>query len=184
MLWLIQPLDNTMGYMTTPNLSDAERQIREAFPRGAWVDLRSGDPREDRLESASSWGPERLIRADVLRELLLGGKEPEPGYAPGLRLRGARVVGRLDLMGATVGWPLVCEYCYFDGEIRLVESSARTVRLVQSRIAAINAARMSLHGIFNLMGTTVAGVLRLDEAVISGHVCLSGTDIVTSQAPG
>jgi hypothetical protein len=36
----------------------------------------------------------------VIQSLLLGGGDTEPGHAPAVRLRGARVVGRLDLMGA------------------------------------------------------------------------------------
>jgi hypothetical protein len=72
-------------------LTEPEQALWQAFPRGAWVDLRDGDR-------------DRAIRAEVIRALLLGAADREPGHAPGVRIRGARITGRLDLMGATVAW--------------------------------------------------------------------------------
>src|SRR6266567_4912076 len=114
--------------------------------------------------------------------LLLGARDAEPGFAPGIRLRGAYVVGRLDLMGASVNWPLVCEHCVFGGEIRLVESSTRTVRIVHSVVPGFNGTRMRLDGILNLWGCAVAGVVRLDQAKVTGQVCLRTMDVGASAA--
>ena len=96
------------------DLNEAERLLWQAFPQGAWVDLRAGDVAADDLGSAACWGPDRIVRAEVITALLLGAGEVEAGYAPAVRLRGAKITGRLDLMGATVSYPLVCEHCYFD----------------------------------------------------------------------
>jgi adhesin HecA-like repeat protein len=155
------------------DLSVPERLVWQAFTRGTWVDLREGDPVADGLQAAPQWGPERVIRAEVLGALLLGAREPEPGFAPGVRLRGARITGRLDLMSATLAHPLVCEYCYFTEEPRFVECSARTVRIVCSRLPAFDGTRMRLTGILNLWRSTVTGVLRLDQARLEGQLCLS-----------
>jgi hypothetical protein len=111
--------------------------------------------------------------------LLLGAAEAEPGYAPGVRLRGARITGRLDVMGATLNYPLVCEDCYFDEELRFVESSTRTVRIIGSRLPALNGTRMRLDGILNLWASEIAGVLRLDQARLSGQLCLRKATIGT-----
>ena len=88
--------------MTVLELSEPERLLWAAFPRGAWADLLACDPTADDLEDAAPWGPSRTIRAEVIAALLLGGCAAEPGRAPAVRLRGARISGRLDLMGATV----------------------------------------------------------------------------------
>jgi hypothetical protein len=157
-------------------LTEAERRVLECFPRGEWVDLREGDPVDD-LRNDADWGPERGVRAELLRTLLLGGGEVQPGHAPGLRLRGARITGRLDLMGAGVNCPLVCEYCLFDSEIRLVEASVKTVRIVDSRMPSLNATRMRLDGILNLWGCMIPGVPRLDQAKVTGQVCLRGAHL-------
>jgi len=160
-----------------PDLSEPERQLWSAFPRGAWVDLRTGDPVADDVKKAVSWGPQRIIRAEVIRALLLGAGSAEPGSAPAVRVRGARIAGRLDLMGAAVNSPLVCEHCHFDDELRIVEASTKTVRIVDSWLPALNGTRMSLDGILNLWSCVIPGVLRLDQAKVTGQVCLRGARI-------
>ena len=137
------------------DLTEAERSVCAAFAVGEWVDLRTGDARQDDLAEARHWGPDRVVRAEVVTALLLGAVAPEPGCVPAVRLRGARILGRLDLMGATVNCALVCEYCCFDTPLRFVEAATRTLRVVESRIAGFNGARMRLEGIFNLYRSTV-----------------------------
>jgi hypothetical protein len=155
-----------------PDLSEPERLVWKAFPRGEWVDLRAHDPAADDLDRLARAGPQRVVRAEVIAALLLGAGETEPGCAPGVRLRGARVSGRLDLMGATVAWPLVCEFCSFDDELRFVEASTRTVRIVSSRLPGFNGTRMHLDGILNFTSSVITGIVRLDQARVTGQVCL------------
>jgi hypothetical protein len=167
-----------MAGVALPDLAGPERLLWAAFPRGEWVDLREGDPLADDLGNAHCWGQQREIRAEVIRALLLGACAAEPGHAPAVRLRGARILGRLDLMGAAAASALVCEYCYFESEIRLVEASTRTVRIVDSRFPGLNGTRLRVDGILNLRGCAVDGVLRLDQANVTGQVCVRGTTIV------
>jgi uncharacterized protein YjbI with pentapeptide repeats len=161
-----------MDRVIVPDLTEPERLLWAAFPRGAWADLRAGDPVADDPDGAGSWGPSRAVRAEVISALLLGACAAEPGHSPAVRLRGARITGRLDLMGATVTCPLVCEYCHFDGELRFVESSAKTVRLAHSRLPGFNGTRMRLDGILNFWSSVVDSVIRLDQAKVAGQVCL------------
>jgi hypothetical protein len=163
--------------LTQTDLTQAERLVWDAFATGDWVDLRAGNRYSDDPVRSDAWGPDRTIRAKVLRALLLEASEPKPGAAPATRLRGARITGRLDLMGASLAWPLVCEYCQFDAEVRLVEAETKTIRITHSRPPGLNATRMRLDGIFNLWSTVVAGVVRLDQAKVDGKLCLAGADI-------
>lgn len=157
-----------MGF---PDLSDAEQSLWKAFPAGEWVDVRAGNERVD-LPADSGWSAERIIRAEVIAALMLGACAPEPGRFPAVRLRGARVTGRLDLMGAVVGCALVCEYCSFEDAPRLVEASMKTVRVVESQLPGLNAARMRLEGILNLYRSAVGGMLILDRARVTGELSL------------
>ena len=161
--------------MMPTDLTDTERSLWAAFPSGAWVDLRAGDKR-DEPERAALWGPERVVRAKVITALLLGAAAPEPGCFPAVRLRGARVTGRLDVMGATVSFALICESCRFDTALRLVEASTKTVRLVDCSLSGFNGTRMRTEGILNLHQTKVGGALLLDRAV-AGEICLRQTVI-------
>jgi hypothetical protein len=159
-----------------PDLTDAEQLVWDAFPEGSWVDLRAGNPGDDDPGRAAGWGPERVVRAQVLRALLLGARRPEPGSAPGIRLRGARISERLDLIGASTAWPLVCEYCSFDSEVRLVEAVTKTVRITHSALPGLNATRIRLDGILNLWHSHIDGLVRLDQARVTGQVCLRGAE--------
>ena len=166
-----------MGGVGVSDLAEAERLLWAAFPRGEWVDLREGSPLADDLGNAQRWGKQREVRAEVIRALLLGACAAEPGYTPAVRLRGARVVGRLDLMGAAVASALVCEYCCFEGEIRLVEATSKTIRIVDSQFPGLNGTRLRVDGILNLWRCAVDGILRLDQANVSGQVCVRGATI-------
>ncbi|MFC0038364.1 hypothetical protein [Actinomadura rayongensis] len=102
-----------------PGLNSAERRLWSAFPAGSTVvvggDLPAGPH------------PDRIVRAEIIARLLLGGRETRPGFVPAVRLRGAYIVGRLDLSGGTVDHELRLDQC------RLVEapdlSNAQTRQL-------------------------------------------------------
>ena len=157
--------------MMPDDLTAAERTMWTAFPAGAWADLRVGDQR-DHLSEVDTWGAERTVRAKVIMALLLGAAKPEPGRIPAVRLRGVRVADRLDLMGATVAFALVCEDSWFDIAPRFVEATTKTVRLVNCSLPGFNGTRMRTEGIFNLHQSTVRGALLLDRATVAGEVCL------------
>jgi len=157
--------------MVPTDLTKAERSVWAAFPAGTWVDLRAGDQRDD-LDRGDRWGPERVVRAEVIMALLLGAVPPEPGCIPAVRLRGARVEGRLDVMGAVVGFGLICESCWFDTAPRFVEATTKTVCLVSCSLAGFDGTRMRTEGILNFYQTKMRGVLRMDRATIAGEVCL------------
>jgi hypothetical protein len=172
-----------MGAVSHDHLSEAEKLVWQVFRSGDWADLRTGDPGADDVAGGASWGPERTVDAEVIRALLLGAADEEAGCRPALRLRGARVTGRLDLMGAEVAYALVCEGCYFEESLRLVEASTKTVRIVGSRVPAFNGARLRLDGILNLHQSRIEQGVRLDRAKIAGEVFLRGA-VVGADAAG
>lgn len=158
--------------MIGDDVSDPERLLWDAFRRGAWVDLRADDSSADDLERAGLWRASRTIRAEVIAALLLGAGAVEPGQVPGIRLRGARISGRLDLAGSTLISLLVCEECYFDAEPRFAESAARTLWIAGSRLPGFDGTRMRLDGILNLQSSVIGSAVRLDQAKVTGQVCL------------
>ncbi|MDN3357836.1 hypothetical protein [Actinomadura sp. DC4] len=163
--------------MTPDEPTEAESLLWKAFPSGGWADLRTGEPDEDDVDGGAAWGPERTVGAKTIRALLLGAGGLEPGRHPAVRLRGARVTGRLDLMGATVGYALVCEDCYFEEPLRFVESTTKTVRVVGSRLPSFNGARMRADGILNFFRSRITEGLRLDRAKVTGEVTLRGATV-------
>jgi len=77
-------------------------------------------------------------------------------------------------MGATLVSHLVCEECYFDAEPRFTESTAKTVWIVGSRLPGFDGTRMRLDGILNLRSSVIRSVVSLDQAKVTGQVCLRG----------
>jgi hypothetical protein len=164
--------------MEPSDLSQAELSLWQAFPAGAWVDLHGdgGQHRPDPLDAAC-WPEDLVIRAEVISALLLGAAEPRPGKCPGLRLRGARVAGRLDLTGAAIGCSLICEDCRFEAAPRFTEAIARTICISGSWLPGFSGARMRIEGMLSLSGSTIAEVVLIDRARITGEVCLRGAEV-------
>jgi len=60
-----------------------------------------------------SWGKSRTISADVIRDILRGRRAADPD-PHGLRLRGARITGRLDLANLTTDVSLLLSSCLLE----------------------------------------------------------------------
>jgi hypothetical protein len=74
--------------MEIHDLTPFERKVWDAFPRGQ--DVEFSGPDDEKAEQGGSWGPERSVRADVIRRLLVLG-HPADGEIAALRLTGVRI---------------------------------------------------------------------------------------------
>jgi hypothetical protein len=163
--------------MDLNNLNVPERMIWAAFPSGEPVDLRCGEPDEDDPVNSGSWGADRRVRAEVLMALLLGGGDFEKGRAPAMRLVGARITGRLDVMAADVSHALVLSRCRLDEPPRFVEASTRTVRISDCRLPSFEGARMRTEGILDFHRSVIEERVRLERAHVVGPLRLRGTTV-------
>ncbi|MGW5848576.1 oxidoreductase [Streptomyces sp. NPDC055254] len=156
------------------DLSAAERRMWEAFRTGGICDLSVRAAEQDDPHSERTWGPGRAVRASVVALLLLHGPPPVPGRVASLKLRGARITGRLDLSGGTVEPYVELQSCRFDSEIQLSEARFGTLRLVNCVIPRLEAARLHTEGDLHLPRCRIARGIRLTDAQI-------GTDLLVSQ---
>ncbi|RSN69991.1 MULTISPECIES: hypothetical protein [Actinomadura] len=144
--------------MEPVELTAAERRVWRAFRTGAKVDFsRDGDDAAD----GAAWGPERTVRAWVLRKLLL--RPPENGEVAALRVSGARITGTLDLQYATVEHPIRLWACHFE----------EVPNLYASHLTQLNLSRSFLPGLFAAT-MHVSGVLRMTECRVPGRMSLGG----------
>ena len=93
----------------TSPLEAPEQALLEFAEIGEVLDLSLREASTDEqkpfgFEVMQYWGAERTIRADVLRCLLVASQWPM--HAKGVQLRGARIIGPLDLESATLRCPL------------------------------------------------------------------------------
>ncbi|MGW2224085.1 membrane-associated oxidoreductase [Streptomyces formicae] len=160
--------------MDISQLTSAERRVWEAYALGGSVDFRVR-PREP-ATSGAEWGPERTVRAEVLRALLVGGPRVE-GEVPFLRLHGARISGVLDLQYAEVAVPLHMWACHFDEELDLYGARLRQLNLGWSVLPGMNGISLRVDGSVRMTGCRVRGPVRLGGARIAGAVFLEGAHL-------
>lgn len=155
--------------MEIRNLSEAERQVWDAFPLGRLVDFRQRT--REPADLGADWGPERTVRADVLRALLIDGPRQE-GETPYLRLNGARITGKLDLQYAEVAGAIHLWACYFDEELDIYGAQLRQLNLGWSVFPGLYGVGLRVDGSLRMTGVRVRGIVRLGGARISGALFL------------
>ncbi|MEV4342356.1 membrane-associated oxidoreductase [Streptomyces sp. NPDC049590] len=164
--------------MEIDDLTAAEERVWRAFARGEFTDFRES-PGEDPAD-AGAWGPERTVRAGVLRALLLDG-EREDGEIPSLSVAGARITGRLDLQYATIDHPVRLRHCHFDEAPRCYAARLRELNLSESVLPGLVAHAVHVDGLVRLTRARCHGLLRLGGARITGSLYLEGAEV---SAPG
>ncbi|WP_418961309.1 membrane-associated oxidoreductase [Streptomyces tritici] len=156
--------------MEINDLTPAERRIWEAFPHDEGVDFRA-HPDED-PGTGASWGPERTVRAEVLRALLLDGPDRE-GATPGLKVTGARVTGVLRLKYGDVDHPLRLRGCWFDERPDFYAARMRTLVLTDSVLPGLEASNLRLDVSLRLSCCRITGPLQLSGAQVANGVFLN-----------
>ncbi|MGW1781113.1 membrane-associated oxidoreductase [Streptomyces sp. NPDC002143] len=156
--------------MEINDLTPAEQRVWRAFATGATVDFRAHGEEN---------GPERGVRAAVLRALLLNGPR-EPGEIAALRIAGARITGVLDLRYAVVDSMIRLSHCRFDEAPRLVGAQLNYVSLRDSELPGLGASHTRIDGGLRLTRCRVDGPVHLSRAQISGALYLDGAEVTTT----
>lgn len=144
-------------------LSDLERRLVEAAVAGETLDLRAAAERE--------------LRAGVVRDVLLG--EHGPVDARGLQVRGAALVGTLDLDGLQTRVRLRLRDCALPGlvlrgaSLPLLDLGGCTVGGLLADDAVVDGSVLlwrgfTCHGLVSLVGARIGGKLDLSGAVLAG----------------
>ena len=119
----------------------------------------------------------------VLRHLLIA--EEWPVDAKGVRLRGLRISGLLDLEAGALRCPLVLDRCYFDANepARLNYSTALRLALTRCHLAGLTGEMLTARAL-NLSRSTLSASLRLPGADITGPVNCSGAQLTGTDSDG
>jgi hypothetical protein len=144
-------------------LSDAEQALWDAFPSG-------------RVATGGT------VRAEVIARLLLGEREPVPGFVPALRLRRAVVTGVLDVSGCEVPYAMAMTDCTIEEAPVLEAASTRLIDLSGSRLPALSLGDARIDGQLRLAGIHCEGSLGLTRAHVSGSLDLNGAQLLGTPA--
>jgi hypothetical protein len=149
-----------------------EQQMVAGAAAGELVDRGEG-PFE--LARMQGWGEERTVRAAVLRHLLIS--EEWPADARGVRLRGVRISGVLDLQAAALRCPLRLEGCLLNEPAWLDQATATVLTITGCHLAGLTGEMLTAKAL-DLAGSTLTGPLRLQGAVIAGALSCRGAHLV------
>jgi hypothetical protein len=97
------------------HLGELERRLLTARATDDLVDASTGVGEHDDPARGAAWGPERQIRGNVLRQLLMADNPlSAKSTDAGIRVKGARIVGAFDLEGKEAMYRLSFIACHFD----------------------------------------------------------------------
>ncbi len=146
------------------DLTPSERGLLDAAAEGRPFGDADDGPYD--VETMRTWGPERTIRAEVLRHLLVG--DDWPVQARGVVVEGIRFVGSLDALDSRVRCPLVLSECLLDG--------AEPWYLAGATVSRLYFGECYLPGLAGDGLVVTSGVV-LRQCTVEGGVRLVGTQI-------
>ncbi|MFC4054307.1 hypothetical protein ACFOY4_31830 [Actinomadura syzygii] len=152
-----------------PGLNHAERRLWAAFPTGAKIVL--GD------DLPAGPLPDRIVRAEIITQLLLGAGESRPGAVAAVRLRGAYITGTLDVSGGTVEHELRLERCRLVEPPDFSNAETRQLRFADCRMPGFDGGGLRADGYVSLSGSRIDGTVKLTRAMIGGGLRMNRTTI-------
>ena len=162
-------------------LSSAETRILSAAPKGEGAlcgpNYSDSDPGNDPSKANEAWGPERVIRAEIIRWLCADRVARDLVDSKGIRVYGARITGPLDLAFVNVPFPLFfCRCCLTDNS-NLESARIPLLNLNGSYVRVISAPSLEVEGSVRLMnGFHAEGEVSLMGARIGCDLnCEDGT---------
>jgi hypothetical protein len=178
-------------YLTVDDLTDVERRVVDAVAGGHRLDL-LGPDEEIAPEARAGWGPDRTVRGELLRQILLdrfawpGGDRPD---SRGVWLRGARLAGGLDLAEVESRLPLALVDCVATEPVRLTGSRLSAVDLSGLVGTNVVAREATIERGLMLVGARLAcdspeGTVNLGAARLGTWLDLSGGRLVNTDPEG
>ena len=161
-----QDINNLVG---DARLTPAEQQLIKACKTGEPCTLGDG-----KLPLDGTPSPERKIRADLLRYLILGGCEECNVEGWGVMLTGAYVTGELDLSFAVARGVTRLMECRFDRNIIALQTRFELVNLTGSAIQGLKAQRAKVAGSVYLRRIIAKAEVGFVGSTISGQLDCEG----------
>ena len=176
-----RPLVLDPSYMSERlgDLTSRERELVDAVALGDVLEC--SQLSIERLSASDD--PEHIVRAELLRELLLK-RCDTPQDPRGLRVRSARITGTLDLNHVEAAVGLELRDCSFENPVLLEESHLPWLTLTGSSVPALNSDGLRIDGSLLLdEGFRVTGPVRLGGAHITGSLSLTGAELANEVGP-
>jgi hypothetical protein len=151
----------------------AERKLRSEAKTGEFIEIGDG------ARPAEAAGPDRRVRADFLRALILNRLAGCHVHDKGVRIAGAYITGVLDLAGCRIPRNISLHRCRFDAAPVLQSAEIDNLFLDDSALPGLRADRLTTRGSVHLHGeeAEVTGTLSLGGAKLGGDLSCSGATL-------
>ncbi len=163
-----------------PALTAAERKLLRAAPMRAlaWLGP-SDDPDNPANDTAQAvhWGPERIVRAEIIVWLATDADASRVVHPSGLGFAGARIAGKLDLSYATVDKPITLVKCYLPDGIDLSSAHLEGIEVRRSRTGPVDADMSVTHRDLSFQLGDY-GPMTFMRAKVEGSLDLTGASIM------
>jgi len=120
---------------------------------------------------------ERLVRAELIRALLLGGDGVPALHEKGLRLGGAWITGVLDLEGCRIPRDIGLQDCLFEASPILLSAVIDTLAFDGSSLPGFAGERVEVRGDLLFRAGTITGPINLRGARIEGDLVFDGATL-------
>ncbi|MEU4396839.1 hypothetical protein [Kribbella sp. NPDC023855] len=163
------------------DLNPLEKRLVRYAEDGVMLDLTDGQDDTSEAEMIA-WGADRGVRASVIRDILRG-KVSLDSDPHGIRLRGARIIGHLDLAHITAAIPLELRNCYLASGADLSHAVLKSVNLSDCRLSHLKLRDSHVAGQLNASGAVIGNdagtALNADGLRVFGDLILTGGFTVT-----
>ena len=154
------------------NISNSEQKLLDSVIDGQIADFSSKHSGENDPSHADNWGADRVIRSELVSWLFE--KEVSEFISRyGVRIRGARIEGLIDLYNVEVDFGLECTKCALPDGIQLESGDLESLYFSDSVIGVISGYG-SKFGSSVILEHIVAEKVQLNGATIGGHLSFKG----------
>lgn len=181
----------SLGSAQFPNLTRAEIALLEHtdvknIGRAAFAASGpSSNPNDSSNDPtyASQWGPQREIRASLIRWMSVDPDAIKQIDPQGIRVLGAKIVGSLDLSQVRVPFAIALRNCAIPEAMELASAEIPSLDLQGSYTGSIHAASMNVSHVLLLDEVHSTGIVNLVEATI-GFFSANGGHFKYAAEPG
>lgn len=152
-------------------LHPAEANIIDSLSSGAFD--RIGDGR--RPEEAT---PDRIVRAELLRFLLLGGEESYRPHEKGVQISGAWITGPLDLEGCRIPMVIALRHCMLVAVPVLSAAIIDSVQFDGSSLPGLLADGLEVRGSLSLIASSVSGAIVMPGCRLGASLRCDGANLI------
>ncbi|MDZ4395000.1 hypothetical protein [Cypionkella sp.] len=165
------PFTSIAEFRATESPTPAEEALIKA--------CQAGDPcvLGDTLPAEGIPTPERHVRADLLRFLILGGTQGCGLHPSGIRLNGAHITEMLDLRFSKAKGSCVLNNCRFDQKLQITQAKFAQLNLAGSYVPGISAQYLRVEGDLILRGLISVGTINVAGSKIGGKFSCIKADI-------